>query len=173
MRAKNKYTILRDKREKNGWSFASCTKCENVRDWGLITGDYTAKGLEKYVCIERKASASELANNIGKQRVRFEAEMKRMQQFRWAYIICEFSLDELMGYPKNLPPIEREDGTLSTSYIKKRRMNGPYMWKKLQEYQENHGVKTILCGNRYDAEEKAIGIFDEVTEILIREQYEQ
>ena len=52
-------------------------------------------------------------------------------------------------------------------------MNGPFMWKKLQEYQDKYGVKTILSGNRYDAEEKAISIFDEVTEILIREQYDE
>ena len=168
---KSKYIILRDKREKNGWSFESCAKCQDVKDWSLITGDYTARGLEKFVCLERKANVSELANNLGKQRPRFEAEMKRMQQFRWSYIICEFTLDELMGYPKNLPAVIRQDGTSSTAYIKKRRMNGPFMWKKLQEYQENYGVKTILCGNRYDAEEKAIRIFDEITEILIREQY--
>ena len=169
----SKYTILRDKREKNGWSFESCAKCQSVRDWGLITGDYTAKGLEKFLCIERKASTSELANNIGKQRSRFEAEMIRMENFRWSYIICEFTLDELMGYPKNLPPVVRNDGTHSTSYIKKRRMNGPFMWKKLQEYQDKHGVKTILSGNRYDAEEKVISIFDEIKEILIREQYDE
>ena len=78
-----------------------------------------------------------------------------------------------MGYPKNLPPVVRNDGTHSTSYIKKRRMNGPFMWKKLQEYQDKHGVKTILCGNRYDAEEKVISIFDEIKEILIREQYDE
>ena len=51
-----KYVILKDTREKNGWSFNTFDKCLAVARWGLKTGDYTARGLEKDLVIERKAS---------------------------------------------------------------------------------------------------------------------
>ena len=42
-----KYVILKDTREKNGWSFNTFDKCLAVARWGLKTGAYTARGLEK------------------------------------------------------------------------------------------------------------------------------
>ena len=71
----SKYIVLRDTREKNGWDFSSQDKCMAVKDWGLKTGDYTARGLEKSLVIERKASTGELAMNLGQKRKPFEAEM--------------------------------------------------------------------------------------------------
>ena len=52
------------------------------------------------------------------------------------------------------------------------RMNGKFMWKKLCEYQEQHGVQVVFCDNKINAQEKAMFIFDEVTEILLREDSE-
>ena len=86
------YVILRDTREKNGWDFESHNKVLAVAKWGLKTGDYTARGLEKDLVIERKASTGEIAMNIDKKRKAFEAEIERMSSFRWKYILCEFSL---------------------------------------------------------------------------------
>ena len=45
-------------------------------------------------------------------------------------------------------------------------------WKKLCEYQEQHGVQVVFCDNKINAQEKAMFIFDEVTEILLREDSE-
>jgi len=157
-----KYIILKDTREKNGWNFESFDRCQTVAKWGLKTGDYTARGLEKELVIERKASTGELAINLGKKRKAFEAEIERMANFRWRYIICEFSIDDLMNFPKN--------SGIPKKQIQYVRMNGKFMWKKLCEYQENHGVQVIFCENKEHAEERAIMIFDEVSEILLREQ---
>ena len=98
---RSEYIILRDTREKNGWTFQSFDRCKAVKDWGLKTGDYTARGLEKSLVIERKASTGELAMNLGQKRKPFEAEMERMSNFRWAYIVCEFSIDDIMSFPEN------------------------------------------------------------------------
>ena len=73
-----KYVVLKDTREKNGWNFNSSSKCLAVARWGLKTGDYTIRGLEKDLVIERKASTGELAMNLGKKRKAFEAEIERM-----------------------------------------------------------------------------------------------
>ena len=96
-----KHIILKDTREKNGWNFESFDRCIAVADWGLKTGYYTARGLEKHLVIERKASTGELAMNLGKKRKAFDDEVHRMSNFRWKYIIFEFSIDDLMNFPQN------------------------------------------------------------------------
>ena len=105
-----KYVILKYTREKNGWNFESSDRCLAVANWGLKTGDYTAKGLEKELVIERKASTGELAMNLGKKRKAFEAEIVRMSKFRWKYVIMEFSIDDLMNFPENsgIPKKQRQ-----------------------------------------------------------------
>tara|TARA_Y100000004_G_scaffold51933_1_gene57499 strand:- start:286 stop:768 length:483 start_codon:yes stop_codon:yes gene_type:complete len=159
-----KYIVLRDTREKTGWDFKTHDKCRAVVDWGLKTGDYTVRGLEKHLVLERKASTGELAMNLGKKRSAFEAEIKRMDNFRWKYILCEFSIDDLMNFPENSGIPKKQ-----LQYV---RMNGKFMWKKLCEYQEQHGVQVVFCDNKINAQEKAMFIFDEVTEILLREDSE-
>ena len=59
-----KYVILKDTREKNGWNFKAFDKCLAVARWGLKTGDYTARGLEKDLVIERKASTALMQTTI-------------------------------------------------------------------------------------------------------------
>ena len=159
-----KYIVLRDTREKTGWDFKTHDKCRAVVDWGLKTGDYTVRGLEKHLVVERKASTGELAMNLGKKRSAFEAEIKRMDNFRWKYILCELSIDDLMNFPENSGIPKKQ-----LQYV---RMNGKFMWKKLCEYQEQHGVQVVFCDNKINAQEKAMFIFDEVTEILLREDSE-
>ena len=158
------HKILIDTRDKQGLNFEGFEKCEAQEVIGLKTGDYTLEGLETSLCIERKASTGEVALNLGKKRKTFEAEMERASQFRWAYIICEFSIDDLMNFPQNsgIPKSK-------WPYI---RMNGRYMWRKFCEYQEEYGVQIIFCGSREEAQQRVIRIFDEVTEILIREDRE-
>ena len=160
-----KHIVLRDTREKRGWGFQSSNKCQAVVDWGLRTGDYTAKGLEKYLVIERKASTGELSINLGKKRKAFEAEVERMSSFRWKYIIFEFSIDDLMNFPQN--------SGIPKKQIPFVRMNGKFMWKKLREYEEDYGVELIFAQDKENAEDRAMMIFDNVTDILLREQAEQ
>ena len=154
----DKYEIIRDTREKHGWDFESFDKCKGVIQEGSKTGDYTIKGLESVVCIERKASTREISMNLGKERSRFLAEMERMSEFRWAYIVCEFSINDLMTFPKNSGIPQRR-----WKYTK---MNGKFMWKQLCEFKENYNVETLFCGNRIKAEEKTADIFEEITERL-------
>ena len=158
-----KHVILKDTREKNGWNFESFDRCLAVADWGLKTGDYTARGLEKHLVIER-ASTGELAMNLGKKRKAFENEIQRMCNFRWKYIIFEFSIDDLMAFPKNSGIPKKQ-----MQYV---RMNGKFMWKKLREYEEQYGIELVFAQDKENAEQRAMIIFDEVTEILLREQTE-
>lgn len=160
----DKHVIIQDTREKNGWNFEPYEECQAVLSQGLKTGDYTLEGLETSLCIERKASSGELSMNLGKKGKQFAAEIDRMSSFRWAYIICEFSIDDLMSFPAR--------STIPPRRWKYLRMNGKFMWRKLCEYKENFGIVTLFCENKQEAEERALRIFDEVTEILNREESE-
>jgi hypothetical protein len=151
-----KYTIIRDTREKNGWNFDFYESCEAIIDQGLKTGDYTAVGLEEDLIIERKATTAELALNLGKKRKQFEAELERMQEFRWAYIVCEFSEDNVREFPIN--------STVPASKRKYLRMNGKFMLKCLYDYKEKYGVEIIFTNTKEEAEEKAIEIIKQAYE---------
>ena len=72
------YTVIKDTREQDGWIFAPYDRCEGMEVDTLHTGDYTLKGFEDIVCVERKASVSEIATNLGKKKKAFYNEMERM-----------------------------------------------------------------------------------------------
>lgn len=89
--------ILRDTREKHGWDFMQQEAA--VADQKLDTGDYTVKGIENDLIIERKATSAELAQNITSPA--FKAEIKRMAAFRHAFLILEFSWRDIECFPVN------------------------------------------------------------------------
>lgn len=76
-------TVYQDDREKDPWSLdylGSGFKLETMR---LKTGDYTLKGMEKLVCIEKKSGWKELIGNVSNKanRVRFVKLLRRMEKF--------------------------------------------------------------------------------------------
>jgi hypothetical protein len=74
----------------------------------LWIADYTVEGIEDLFLIERKATPSELYLNImTKDYVRFKKELVELNKVKHAFIICEFSLDDLLGFPWNNPKIPR------------------------------------------------------------------
>ena len=60
----NDFHIIIDTREQQPWSFEHHVTSNEKLD----TGDYSVKGLEEILCIERKKSVSEIANNITEKR---------------------------------------------------------------------------------------------------------
>ena len=79
--------LLKDTREQKGWLFDSGDYCNGMKAVALKTGDYTLEGFEEVVCIERKKSVEEIANNVGKEKKRFDAEMERINEYTFKYII--------------------------------------------------------------------------------------
>lgn len=146
--------IIQDTREQNPFDF-SFYDCD-ISIATLKTGDYTIEGYEEIVCIERKKSAAELATNLGKHRERFENELERMRSFKYRYIVCEFSEDNLRKFPYNAKIPNR-----IKKYI---RMKGKYMRKKLYEYEEEYDVEIIFCEDKTEAETKVMDIFKQVVE---------
>lgn len=80
------WTILIDQREKSPWTFKGLTGKKGGKEVKVVpktekvhikTGDYTIKGYEDSLFIERK-SKEDLYSTVGQNRDRFERELVRM-----------------------------------------------------------------------------------------------
>lgn len=154
------FTIIKDTREKQGYTFeASRTKyhvCKGMVVRKLDTGDYSLEGLEDKICIERKASVVELANNVGVSRRRFDAEIERMKEFPHRFLVLEFSLTDLMDFP--------EGSDVPDNEIKNLRITNKYMLRYLMELQINHNVNVIFCDSKKNAKWTVLSILKRINE---------
>lgn len=131
----------------------------------LDEGDYTLQELLdieirkdiKTVRIERKGSTAEIANNLVKDLPRFEAELKRLADYAYAYIVCEFSYEEFVAYPNlsNIPPKKRK-------YIK---VSGKFLDKQLNRLIEDYGVIVKFFPSKQAA--------NQFTEEILLKHYEE
>lgn len=137
------YTVIKDTREKQGYFFNEYRNCLGMVDRKLDTGDYTIEGFEDKICIERKASPTELALNLGSNKTTFLKEIERMQDFEHRYLILEFNLEDLADFPKNsnIPEAKR----------KSIRVTGKYIIKCLTEFMIYDNINVVFCGNKHSA----------------------
>lgn len=130
--------ILKDTKEKegHGWRWIKSRTFRGMESRGLKTGDYTIEGLEDVLAIERKGSIAEWAQNITQKR--FERELIRLDEIPHAWILLEFTMKEVMGYPQ-------------TSTIPRKRwrylaFGGAFILKKTIEMMIQHKVHIVFCG---------------------------
>jgi ERCC4-type nuclease len=86
-------TIVIDTREQDPLEFSP-----NVRTvlGTLPIGDYSVKGFESHVALERKSLADYLAS-ISTGRERFARELRAMRRLKFAGLLCEFSFTDLIA----------------------------------------------------------------------------
>lgn len=154
MKKDNKYTIIKDSREQRGWLFEPGDKCMGMEVGTLSTGDYSIKGLENILTIERKGSTGEFATNINEDR--FFRELKRMDNFQFSFLILEFTMEDIFNFPINsgIPSKVWPKLKVSSSFLLKR---------FLQIVNNEWGIAVILAGNK--GEEVATAIFKQVLDI--------
>jgi len=142
------FTIIIDTREQQPGSFEHYTTASRKLD----TGDYSIEGLEDVVCIERKKSVSEVANNLTESR--FVDVVDRMSRFKYAFLLLEFDLAQVLSYPigSNLPRRLWDKIKISPAFIV----------KHILELQLNHNIKVLFCGSSSDAEQMAEYILKKV-----------
>ena len=160
----SKYKVIKDTREQDGWFFSPYDKCEGMEVDTLHTGDYTLKGFEDIVCIERKASVSEIATNLGKKKKAFYNEMERMKDFHFRYMLLEFSASDVIDYPLSL--LDEKDRKTYELYksgkadlpnfkrfkiVEQSRITGKYLIKSLMEISIRHDVNVMFCGSKNNA----------------------
>lgn len=164
--AKSKpFTIIKDSREQEGYTFEASSsryhKCEGMVVRKLDTGDYSIEGLEDKLCIERKASVVELANNVGHDQVRFMKEIERMKTFPYKFLILEFSLSDLMNYPNGTNIPEEDWGKL--------KVTNRFMLKMIMEFQLYHDVHVMFCDSKKNAKWAVLSIIKRINEIYSTE----
>jgi len=130
------YIVIKDTREKKGWDFSSSKGCLEMVERKLDTGDYSLDGYENTLCIERKECVAEFATNVNEDR--FARELERMVEIEMAFIILEFTMEDLLKFPRQLPPAVRK----RISY------NGYYLLKKLIDLQFEYPTVNIIFAGR-------------------------
>jgi hypothetical protein len=156
------YTVIKDTREQDGWFFSEYDKCCGMEVTGLHTGDYTMKGYEDLVCIERKGCSSEIAMNLGRKKAPFQAEMERMKDFPFSFIICEFSMSDLIRYP--------EGSKVPARMKTKVKVTGKYLLKSIIEFQIWYNTKILFCDNKQNAFVTCNSIFKRLNELFNRQE---
>lgn len=156
----NKFTVIKDTREKLGWDFEPDNLCETTLSGKLDTGDYSIAGLEKIFCIERKQTVSELAHNFIEDR--FTRELERMADMRFKFLVCEFRLQDLISYPVGSEIPRARHHMVRIKY--------PYMLSRINSMQVKYGISVIFADNPQSAQVYAYNLFKYVDKI-IKDEY--
>jgi DNA excision repair protein ERCC-4 len=90
--------IIQDTREQAPYTFSCITPPPLVEVATLASGDYSLKGLENQVAVERK-SLIDAFGTFGAGRDRFERELERLAQLRFAAVVIERDFDTIVKRP--------------------------------------------------------------------------
>lgn len=144
--------IIVDTREKHPWNFVFYDV--EIIQSKLDYGDYTTENLKNSLVIERKASVSELANNVtlASEIKRFGKELEVIQTFPHRYIICEFPESKIYQFPKGAGLPKKAVAAIS--------FTGQQLRKIIGNTQEKYDIPFIFCANRDEAESVAYNIID-------------
>lgn len=138
----DEFTIIVDTREQNPWEFGHHVTARQKLD----TGDYAIEGLEHLLCIERKQSVSEIANNITEKR--FVDVLERMGEIPHRFMLFEFDLQDVYDFPMG--------SDIPKSKWNKLRVSSNYIMKYLSLINTNYNIHTMFCGDAGNAEKMAV-----------------
>jgi ERCC4-type nuclease len=142
------FTIIVDTREQQPWTFDNYATAKRKLD----TGDYSIEGLEHLLGIERKKSVSEFANNIVESR--FSDVVERLNQLKYAFILFEFHLEDVLIYPIG--------STVPKKWWNNIKVSPAFIMKNIMELQLLHNIKICFCGSASNAEKMAEYILKKV-----------
>lgn len=101
------FTVIADSREQSPWHFTGF-KADAAQNYkplivpvevaGLKSGDYSLKGFEDRVGIERK-SLADAYSTFSQGRDRFERELERLQEMEFAAVVIEASWPAVLFSP--------------------------------------------------------------------------
>lgn len=158
----DRFLIVRDTREKSdfGYHFQADNYCAGTMVKKVDVGDYTIRGLEDFVCIERKRSVDEFAKNITEDR--FLEQLKKMKEIRFKFIIFEFSMNDVEMFPaSSKAPIHlRQRIRIHPNFIKKR----------INQCRNDYNIHVLFCNNRILAEHMTYRILKKAYDIHRRRQ---
>jgi len=115
-------TIIIDTAEKTPFQFGNGVKTESAH---MATGDYSIKGLERFVSIERK-SLSDLIRCVSTDRERFVRELHRLQAYRCRAVVISAPICDV--YNKNYRSLTTRQSILGSICSWQVRYNIPFFW---------------------------------------------
>lgn len=142
--------IVIDTREKNPWTFEQANASTTFRK--LDTGDYALDGLEHLLCIERKRSVAELANNLTDSR--FKRELERMAEFPNSFLILEFDYRHIDTFP--------EGSEIPKNRQKQVKVRGPFIIKCLSDIMLKYNIQVLPCSHVMYAESVAYSLMKNI-----------
>lgn len=131
-----RYEVIRDTREQNGWNFPASNVCAGTVVDTLKTGDYTVVGYQHLLCVERKGSTAEVSMNVFQKR--FERELVRLEEFKYPFVVCEFTLADVVSFPFNSGIPQKKWGDL--------KVTPQLLMKRINEFQIKYKTKWIFAG---------------------------
>ncbi len=146
-----KKIVYQDSREQipfdfSFWGFESEIIC-------LKTGDYYFEDYPDLV-IERKRNTGEIAINFGQKWKQFEAEFIRMSEYKHAYLICEFPLENIDVFP--------DKSGIPKNKLSSIRMPGWVIKKKLFENCSKYNIKPLFFHDSQQAQQGIIEILNSI-----------
>lgn len=151
-------TVLVDSREKNKWNFSCGKYVIDIIDTKLDTGDYSLQGYEDLIRIERKASTSEIATNITEKR--FKDWLERLSTYKYKFIICEFSYEDIVIFPHN--------SGIPRNLMSKIKISPAFIMAAMSKIQIKYGIQIIYAGNPRAAQLAAENLFKTVVQLECR-----
>ena len=121
----------------------------------LDVGDYSLVGYEDILTVERKGSTAEFAQNVLEKR--FDRELEKLEKYKHGFVVCEFSMTDLINYPIN--------SGIPQKLLARIKITGDFLLKRMLEYQLQYNTKIILCDSRFQATKVIVSLFKRVHEI--------
>lgn len=146
--------ILQDNKEQTPWNLKFYDGVEDQKKVHLVTGDYTVEGLENIVVIERKRTSGELCLNVGQKSKAFANEFTRLAAFEHKFLICEFSVNDVLSFPIN--------SGIPKRFWPKLKITGKFILSRISQLCQEHEVDLLFCDNREKAEKMAFDILSEI-----------
>ena len=117
---KEKPILIIDTREKQPWCFDGDDAFAEVIHEKLDGGDYSIRGMEHIITIERKATVDELYTNFTKDKKRIIAEFERLREHKFKIIVVEETCEDIMNpqrYYVNKKKINRRSPKMPVAVV--------------------------------------------------------
>lgn len=144
VKEKIKPIILVDTREQHPFDFEGDDAFEAIEHTKLDQGDYSIKGLEHIISIERKATMNELYTNLSSKtfRTRFYAEAERLSKdVKYRFIVVEQSCEDAFN------PSQYAVNTMHRNKFSKF-MPPAIVLDHLITFMLNYNIHVIFAGSR-------------------------
>lgn len=156
-----RFMIVRDSREnpKYGFNFPENNECRGTIIQKVEHGDYSILGYEHLIFIERKQSPFEFAKNMTEKR--FHNLLLASREYKYKYIICEFTKEELQQFPYKSPKAYATDES-GIPLWRKIRVKGSALYKAICTIEEKYGITFLFFDGPQKAEQYCYELLKEI-----------